>query len=56
MMLKPCNVRCKVSAGSKKHALDLPSDALADAVAGPSAAAFLKLTEPVDFASADTPH
>jgi nitrogen PTS system EIIA component len=89
MILKPCYVRCEASAGSKKHALDLLSEVLADAVAGPSAgvvleglanrerlgstglgsavamphtrvaginssaAAFLKLTEPVDFGSPD---
>lgn len=89
MMLKPRNVRCEVSAGSKKHALDLLSEVLAEAADGPSAgvvleglanrerlgstglgssvampharmagidssaAAFLKLSEPVDFGSPD---
>lgn len=88
-MLKPRNIRCELSAGSKKHALELLSEALADAVAGPtpgevleglasrerlgstglgsavampharvagieaSAAAFLKLSEPIAFDSPD---
>lgn len=88
-MLKPRNIRCEISAGSKKHALELLSEALADAAAGPkagevleglasrerlgstglgnavamphtrvagiaeSAAAFLKLSEPIEFDSPD---
>jgi nitrogen PTS system EIIA component len=88
-MLKPRNIRCELSAGSKKHALELLSEALADAVTGPtagevleglanrerlgstglgsavampharvagiqeSAAAFLKLSEPIEFDSPD---
>lgn len=88
-MLDPRNIRCELSAGSKKHALDLLSEMLAGAAHGPSAgevleglasrerlgstglgrsvampharlpginasaAAFLKLSEPVDFGSPD---
>jgi PTS system nitrogen regulatory IIA component len=33
-MLKPRNIRCEASAGSKKRALELLSEALADAAAG----------------------
>lgn len=88
-ILKPDSVRCEQQAGSKKHALDLLSQTLADAAGGASAgevleglasrerlgstalgqavavphtrlagiersvAAFLKLSEPVDFDSTD---
>ncbi|MBN1237536.1 MAG: PTS sugar transporter subunit IIA [Gammaproteobacteria bacterium] len=41
-MLKPRNIRCEVSAGSKKHALELLSEALADAVGGPTAGEVLE--------------
>lgn len=41
-MLKPANIRCEASAGSKKHALDLLSEVLAGAVAGPTAAEVLE--------------
>lgn len=88
-MLKPRNIRCENSAGSKKRALELLSETLADAAAGPTpgevleglasrerlgstglgncvampharvagleetAAAFLKLAQPIDFGSPD---
>jgi PTS system nitrogen regulatory IIA component len=35
-MLKPRNIRCELSAGSKKHALELLSEALADAASRPT--------------------
>ncbi len=41
-MLDPRNVRCEVSAGSKKHALDLLSEMLAEAARGPSAGEVLE--------------
>jgi nitrogen PTS system EIIA component len=41
-MLKPKNIRCELSAGSKKHALELLSEALADAVTGPTAGEVLE--------------
>ena len=41
-MLKPRNIRCELVAGCKKHALELLSEALADAAAGPSAGAVLE--------------